>query len=91
MTDAICLVCDYEKRTYFEKIAHPLPLYRTIYNGVGEREFEPVSLGESPRDFLYIGMMRDLKGPQIFIEALRILVKDRGLNVSAHMVGDGPV
>lgn len=90
MTDAICFVCDYEKRTYFEKIAHPLPLYRTIYNGVGESEFEPIALVDSPRDFLYIGMMRDLKGPQIFIEAMRILIKEQGLSVTAHMVGDGP-
>src|SRR5690606_38153646 len=90
MTDAICFVCDYERKTYFEKIAHPLPLYRTIYNGVRDGEFIPVRQDTDARDFLYIGMMRDLKGPQIFIEAISNLVTGPNPNVKAYMIGDGP-
>jgi glycosyltransferase involved in cell wall biosynthesis len=89
-TDALCFVCDYEKNTYITKIGQPLPLYRTIYNGVRDEEFEPIEIAPNAADFLYIGMMRDLKGPQIFIDAIASLSKQPGTTVTAHMVGDGP-
>lgn len=89
-TDALCFVCDYERQTYFEKIGRPLPLHRTIYNGLRASEFEPVPLVENPSDFLYIGMMRDLKGPQHFIDALYFTAQKTKTKLSAHMVGDGP-
>ena len=40
-------------------------------------------------DFLYIGMMRDLKGPDLFLEAIAKLAKGKP-QVKAHFVGDGP-
>ena len=40
-------------------------------------------------DLLYIGMMRDLKGPDIFIDALALAGARLGRRVSAVMVGDG--
>jgi glycosyltransferase involved in cell wall biosynthesis len=40
-------------------------------------------------DFLYIGMMRDLKGPDIFIDALAAAERIVGRPLSAVMVGDG--
>jgi glycosyltransferase involved in cell wall biosynthesis len=40
-------------------------------------------------DFLYIGMMRDLKGPDIFISALAKASENTGRKYSAVMVGDG--
>lgn len=90
VTDAICFVCDYEKRTYISKIGQPLPLYRTIYNGVREEEFQPIALQGNAKDFLYIGMMRDLKGPQIVIEAVHQLKTENDVITTVHMVGDGP-
>ncbi len=41
-------------------------------------------------DFLYIGMMRDLKGPDVFITAFELAEKMLGRRLSAAMVGDGP-
>ncbi len=41
------------------------------------------------RDFLYIGMMRDLKGPDVFLDALGRMIEG-GSHVTAHFVGDGP-
>ena len=39
-----------------------------VYNGLRAGEFEPVMPAADAADFLYIGMMRDLKGPDLFID-----------------------
>ncbi len=60
-----------------------------VYNGLREREFEPVPATADAADLLYIGMMRDLKGPDIFIDALAAAENILGRPISAVMVGDG--
>ena len=52
-------------------------------------EFDDVPLVPQAADFLYIGMMRDLKGPDIFIDALAEATRTAGRPVSAVMVGAG--
>lgn len=88
--DAQVFVCDYERRTYEEKVGKPLKTARVIYNGIGEAEFEPVPAVISAVDFLYIGMLRDLKGPDVFIDAFARTERAVGRPLSALMVGDGP-
>jgi len=88
--DALVFVCDYERRTYEEKVGKPLKTARVIYNGIGEAEFEPVPSVISAVDFLYIGMLRDLKGPDVFIDAFARTERAVGRPLSALMVGDGP-
>lgn len=88
--DALVFVCDYERRTYEEKVGKPLKTARVIYNGIGEAEFEPVPAVISAVDFLYIGMLRDLKGPDVFIDAFARTERAVGRPLSALMVGDGP-
>ena len=46
-------------------------------------------LDASAADFLFIGMMRDLKGPDIFIDALFKAGKAAGRALTAVMVGAG--
>jgi glycosyltransferase involved in cell wall biosynthesis len=41
-------------------------------------------------DFLYIGMMRDLKGPDVFFDAFARTERALQRPLSAVMVGDGP-
>ncbi|MBD8663554.1 glycosyltransferase [Rhizobium sp. CFBP 8752] len=88
--DALVFVCDYERRAYEEKVGKPLKTARVIYNGIGEAEFEPVPAVISAVDFLYIGMLRDLKGPDVFIDAFARTERAVGRPLSALMVGDGP-
>jgi glycosyltransferase involved in cell wall biosynthesis len=88
--DAIVFVCDYERRTYQEKVGPPRVQTRVIYNGIKEAEFQPVEMDPSAADFLYIGMMRDLKGPDVFIQAFQQAEQAAGRSLSALMVGDGP-
>jgi glycosyltransferase involved in cell wall biosynthesis len=88
--DAVVFVCDYERRTYAEKVGVPRTMSRVIYNGIKDAEFEPVDPVPGAADFLYIGMLRDLKGPDVFIDAFARTERAVGRTLSALMVGDGP-
>jgi glycosyltransferase involved in cell wall biosynthesis len=88
-TDCLLFVSDYERRTYRRKVGEP-PIPNTlVYNGLRAAEFEPVAIGPDAADLLYIGMMRDLKGPDIFIDALAAAGPRLGRALRAVMVGDG--
>lgn len=88
-TDSLVFVSEYERRTYENKIGIPRTSWRLIHNGLRENEFEPVVDDAQAVDFLYIGMMRDLKGPDVFIEALRRAEQLAGQPLRGVMVGDG--
>lgn len=88
-TDSLVFVSDYERRTYEKKIGVPRTPWRLIHNGLRAHEFEPVENRPDAVDFLYIGMMRDLKGPDVFIEALRRAEQLAGQPLRGVMVGDG--
>lgn len=88
-TDCLLFVSDYERRTYRRKVGEP-PIPNTlVYNGLRAVEFEPVGTAADAVDLLYIGMMRDLKGPDIFIDALALAGSELGRPLNAVMVGDG--
>ncbi|TPO13114.1 glycosyltransferase family 4 protein [Mesorhizobium sp. B1-1-5] len=88
-TNCLLFVSDYERNTYRRKVGEP-PIPNTlVYNGLRAAEFEPVTTAANAADFLYIGMMRDLKGPDIFIDALALAGDELGRPLSAVMVGDG--
>jgi glycosyltransferase involved in cell wall biosynthesis len=88
-TDCLLFVSAYERRTYERKVGPPPIPNRLVHNGLQEAEFEPVPLNAGAADFLYIGMMRDLKGPDLFIAALAGVEKRTGRKSSAVMVGAG--
>jgi len=89
-TDAMVFVCDFERRTYEAKIGRPRVRSERIYNGIDDRDFETVHARPDAVDFLYIGMLRDLKGPDLFIDAFARTERLIGRPLSAMMVGDGP-
>ena len=88
-TDCLLFVSDYERNTYRRKVGEPPIPNRLVYNGLRAPEFEPVATAADAADFLYIGMMRDLKGPDIFIDSLALAGSETGRPLSAVMVGDG--
>lgn len=90
LTDALVFVCDFERRAYFAKIGRPPGRSELIYNGIDDSEFARVETEAEAADFLYIGMMRDLKGPDLFIEGFATTEKIVGRPLRAVMVGDGP-
>ncbi|WP_183830698.1 glycosyltransferase family 4 protein [Aquamicrobium lusatiense] len=89
LTDHLLFVSDHERRTYRHKVGAPHGPSSLVYNGLRAAEFAPVIVREDAADFLYIGMMRDLKGPDIFIDAFAAAEKLMGRPLTAVMVGDG--
>lgn len=88
-TDHLLFVSEYERRTYRKKVGEPPIPNSLVYNGLQDAEFEPVPPNVDAVDFLYIGMMRDLKGPDLFIDALAAARTATGRDFRAVMIGDG--
>ncbi|PSM20275.1 glycosyltransferase [Nitratireductor sp. StC3] len=88
-SDHILFVSQQERAMFRRKIGEPKAPHHVVYNGIRAEEFEPVATDQQAADFLYIGMMRDLKGPDIFIDALARAQHTLQRPVSAVMVGDG--
>lgn len=94
ITDGLIFVSAYEENIYREKIGEPRCAHRIIRNGIAEDEFAPVELAPDAADFIFIGMMRDIKGPDLFIHALAELHKHQIATgqplASGAVIGDGP-
>ncbi|MDA4846858.1 glycosyltransferase [Hoeflea poritis] len=88
-TDGLAFVSDYERKAYLSKVGGAAPPNRLIYNGLMEREFEDIRPANDAADFLYIGMMRQLKGPDIFIDAIARAEQIADRPLTAVMIGDG--
>ena len=88
-TDCLLFVSDYERRAYRNKVGEPPVPNVLVYNGLRAAEFDPVPDKPDAADLLYIGMMRDLKGPDIFIDALARAEAGLGRWLTAVMVGAG--
>ncbi|MBD1545048.1 glycosyltransferase [Roseibium aggregatum] len=89
-TDGLVFVSDYEYSAFETKVGHPKALARVVYNGLQPEEFTPVTENPDAADFLYIGMLRDLKGTDLFIEALYNIRLKTGTAPTAKIVGEGP-
>ena len=88
MTDGLVFVSDYERRSYVAKIGRPRVASVLAHNGLRQDEFDPIVPRPDAVDFLYIGMLRALKGTDIFIRAVERLMR-RGIPVRAAIVGVG--
>ncbi len=88
-TDYILFVSEYERDAFHRKVGEPDRPSALVYNGLRRAEFEEVPAAPDAADFLYMGMMRDLKGPDLFIDALAQVEMRLGRKVTAVMVGDG--
>ncbi|APO67121.1 glycosyltransferase [Rhizobium mongolense] len=89
-TDALVFICEYERDTYAQKVGRPRPMTRLIYNGIGERDFQIIPTRSDAVHFIYVGMLRDLKGPDLFVDAFAKTERLIGRPLSALMIGDGP-
>jgi glycosyltransferase involved in cell wall biosynthesis len=88
LTDGLIHVSAYEAATYREKIGLPRCPAHVAVNGLRPEEFDPVSPAPDAADFLYIGVLRDLKGVDVFLQALSLL-KNEGRTASALVIGAG--
>jgi glycosyltransferase involved in cell wall biosynthesis len=88
MTDHLLFVADFERRAYEEKICIPARA-TVVYNGLHDDEFIDIAPKKNAVDFLFIGMMRDLKGPDLFIDAFYQTCQQTKKPLTAMMVGAG--
>lgn len=89
-TDEIIFVSEFERALYERKIGTPQCGWSVNFNGLTEQEFEHVTPDAGAADFLYLGEMRMLKGPDLFLGALARLRDEESADRRAVMVGDGP-
>lgn len=88
MTDGLVFVSNFEATSYATKIGAPRVPTTLAYNGLRPEEFEPVGADADAVDFLHIGMLRALKGTDVFIRAIASL-RERGVFARALIVGIG--
>jgi len=87
MTDALVHVSAYEAETYRRKVGVPRCDAIVIRNGLRPDEYVPVVPNADARDLLYLGMLRSLKGIDVFLEALARLKIEHGRVATAHVIG----
>ncbi|MGC4027044.1 MAG: glycosyltransferase family 4 protein [Mesorhizobium sp.] len=89
ITDGLFFVCEYEREAYLRKVGPIRTESRIAYNGLRADEFVPVKPNPDARDLLFIGTLRQLKGPDIFIEALTLAQQSIKRKLTAVIVGEG--
>ena len=82
-------VAGYEVETYSRKIGKLRQPWSIAYNGLSAEEFDVVKPSARAVDFVYAGHMRDLKGADLFIDAVEIANARSHEPVHALMIGDG--
>lgn len=89
LTDGFIFVSDYECAAFEAKVGPTPAPNRIVYNGLSPEEFQPIEANPDAADFLFIGTLRDLKGPDLFIEAIYNLKLKLGTAPKAVIVGEG--
>jgi glycosyltransferase involved in cell wall biosynthesis len=89
-TEAIVFVCGFEQWSYKTKVGEPRCAYKLIYNGISDQEFQPIPVSDDAVDFAFIGMLRELKGPDVFINAFLCAERLLARPLKAAVIGDGP-
>ena len=88
-TDLFLFESAYGRDVFRNKVGEPKALVQVVHNGVEEAEFQPVLPTHDATDLLFVGELRELKGIDVLIAAIRELA-GQGRSVSATIVGDGP-
>jgi glycosyltransferase involved in cell wall biosynthesis len=87
-TDGIIFESQFSADTYVNKVGGITCKSQVIHNGLDESEFSPIVSNTNPRDFVFVGEIRKLKGLDILLQAVSELRTRR--NVSVLIVGAGP-
>ena len=90
LTDQLIFVSGYERDGFVSKVGNPKVPAKLVANGVSDDEFSPVKPNADASDFLFIGMMRDLKGVDVLLDALELIGSRTKKDISVTLVGDGP-
>lgn len=88
LTDGLVFVSQYEQNRYETKVGRPRVPTVLAHNGLRTDEFIPVTPNADAVDFLHIGMLRRIKGTDVFIRAIAVL-RARGITARAKIIGIG--
>lgn len=87
-TDCLIFESEYASKLYEQRLgALPCPTF-IVPNGLWPHEFYDTALVTDAADFLFVGELRQLKGVDLFLQALAGLREKRA--VTALIVGAGP-
>lgn len=88
-TDVFLFESAYVAGRFREFVGETDRLVRTVLNGIGESEFDPLTRASDPFDLVYVGELREAKGVETLIEAVGTL-RRRGTRLTLLVVGSGP-
>jgi glycosyltransferase involved in cell wall biosynthesis len=85
-TGGFIFVCDFERRAFDQMIGLGKRPNLVVLNGLREQDFDQIPTNADATDLLFIGEMRDIKGVDILLQA----IKSTAGSLSATLVGEGP-
>jgi glycosyltransferase involved in cell wall biosynthesis len=88
LTSGLIFESEFARRTFAERIGMLPIAQRVVPNGLQPADFTPHQPNPDAADFVFIGELRDLKGVDVLLRALRIMNDRRP--TSSVMVGSGP-
>jgi len=88
LTNGIIFESDYARRKYDALVGIGHVPYRVVPNGLSPGDFTPHTPNADASDFLFIGELRDIKGIDVLLDALKRVSQHRP--VRAVIVGSGP-
>jgi glycosyltransferase involved in cell wall biosynthesis len=89
-TDLFLFESQFAAAQFRAQMGRPPGLVRVVHNGVGDREFAPITPARDATDLVALGELRPVKGFDLLIEALAML-KAIGRLVTATIAGAGPL
>ena len=87
-TDGILFESVYAQRTYVEHVGNGNTLTRIVPNGLKQSDFVEVAVCENASEFVFIGELRDLKGVDVLLNAMKELGESSAARLA--IVGEGP-
>ena len=87
-SSGLVFVCEYERRTFEQKVGIGNVASLVVHNGLWPEEFTPAELTAGASDLLFIGELRKLKGVDVLIDAMA-LINANGRKVTATITGYG--
>ncbi len=88
LTSGLIFESDFARRVFEERVGSKGIPVRVVPNGLGPADFKDHAPNSNAADVLYIGELRDIKGVDVLLEALKKISASRP--ITAVIVGSGP-
>jgi glycosyltransferase involved in cell wall biosynthesis len=89
LTSGLVFESDFARRVFEERVGSAGVPVRVVPNGLGPADFTVHTPNADAADVLYIGELRDIKGVDVLLSALKLIADERP--ISAVIVGSGPM